>query len=34
MIEQAEVGLGQRIGMVESWGPPEFQTSLRVPEDG
>jgi predicted acylesterase/phospholipase RssA len=34
MIEQAEAGLTERIGMVESWGPPEFQTSLRVPEDG
>lgn len=31
MIEQAGDDLDERIGMVESWGPPEFQSSLRVP---
>ncbi len=31
MIDQAGEDLDERIGMVESWGPPEFQSSLRVP---
>jgi hypothetical protein len=30
MIDTAEGQLGERIGMVESWGPPEFQAGLRV----
>ena len=30
MWAQAESDLDERIGMVESWGPPRFQLSLRV----
>jgi predicted acylesterase/phospholipase RssA len=31
MIEQAEQGLEQRIGLVESWGPPRIQVSFEMP---
>lgn len=31
MIDRAGDDLDERIGMVESWGPPEFQSSLRIP---